>query len=241
MAMARHSDPTHSINICMNTYTKIASTGIACASLAFMVTTGSPDLSAHTSSFAGESEGSSTSSTSSETSQTLLADAYGAPDSVSDNVRPNIQHLPDVDDATLWLARAVYSETKKPHEQELVAWVVRNRVETQYRGQSTYEDVVLDPSQFSAFNYGSGKRSFYINLQPDTQLDSWQRALHVAYYVRHADSAYRPFHISTRHFFSQVSMPYHQFPHWANQRQKVSPQWNISLDEWRFRFYANLS
>lgn len=226
----------------MNIYTKIASTGIACASLAFVVTTGALDLSAHTSSFTGGS-GAASSSGDDTASHELLADAYGAPDqhSTSGDVRPAIQHLPDVDDATLWLARAIYSETKKPHEQELVAWVVRNRVETGYRGQSTYEDVVLDPSQFSAFNYGSNKRSFYMNLQPDTRLDSWQRALHVAYYVRHADSAYRPFHISTRHFFSQVSMPYHQFPHWANQRQKVSPQWNISLDEWRFRFYANLS
>ena len=30
----------------------------------------------------------------------------------------------------LWLARAMYSETKRPHEQELVAWVVRNRLES---------------------------------------------------------------------------------------------------------------
>ncbi len=222
----------------MNIYTKIASTGLACASLAFMVTTGTPDLSAHASSLTGDAEAGGTSSEAEEASHELLEAAYGTP---SEEVRPAIQNLPEVDNATLWLARAVYSETKKPHEQELVAWVVRNRVETQYRGQSTYRDVVLDPSQFSAFNYGSGKRSFYMNLQPEMPLDSWQRALHVAYYVRHADSAYRPFHISTRHFFSQVSMPYHQFPHWASQSHKVDPQWEITLDEWRFRFYANLS
>ncbi|MFO8231068.1 MAG: cell wall hydrolase [Longimonas sp.] len=225
----------------MKTYTKIASTGIACASLAFIVTTGAPDLSAHTSSFTNSSETSTSPAGTDNASRELLAAAYGAPGGSADEVRPAIQHLPDVDDATLWLARAIFSETKKPHEQELVAWVVRNRVETEYRGQSTYRDVVLDRSQFSAFNYGSGKRSFYINLERDTPLDSWQQALHVAYYVRHADSAYRPFHISTRHFFSQVSMPYHQFPNWANQRQKVNPQWDITLDEWRFRFYANLS
>jgi len=29
-----------------------------------------------------------------------------------------------IKESTLWLARAVYSETKLPHEQELVAWVV---------------------------------------------------------------------------------------------------------------------
>lgn len=222
----------------MNTYTKIASTGLACASLAFMVTTGTPDLSAHASSLTEDTEAGGVPPEAEGASHELLEAAYGTP---SEEVRPAIQNLPEVDNATLWLARAVYSETKKPHEQELVAWVVRNRVETQYRGQSTYRGVVLDPSQFSAFNYGSGKRSFYMNLQPETPLDSWQQALHVAYYVRHADSAYRPFHISTRHFFSQVSMPYHQFPRWASQSHKVDPQWEITLDEWRFRFYANLS
>lgn len=221
----------------MNTYTKVASTGIACASLAFMVTTGASNLPAPLESLGYETEAGTTPSGADDTSRELLEAAYGAPS----EVRPSVQHLPDVDDATLWLARAIYSETKKPHEQELVAWVVRNRVETQYRGQSTYRDVVLDPRQFSAFNYGSGRRAFYMNLQPSTPLSSWQQALHVAYYVRHADEAYRPFHISTRHFFSQVSMPYHRFPHWANQSQKVEPQWNVTLDEWRFRFYANLS
>ena len=221
----------------MNTYTQVASTGIACASLAFMVTTGASDLPVPSVLAAPDAETNTPASNSGDASRELLEAAYGAPS----EVRPSIQHLPDVDDATLWLARAVYSETKKPHEQELVAWVVRNRVETGYRGQSTYRDVVLDPSQFSAFNYGSGKRSFYMSLQLDTPLDSWQRALHVAYYVRHADGAYRPFHISTRHFFSQIAMPYHRFPHWANQNHKVEPQWNIALDEWRFRFYADLS
>ncbi|MES3628596.1 MAG: cell wall hydrolase [Longimonas sp.] len=220
----------------MSTYTKIASTGIACASLALMVSTGGPSLSALPS-FSAESDASATSSAS-EDPHELLSIAYR---NGSDDVRPSIEHLPEIDDATLWLARAVFSETKKPHEQELVAWVVRNRVETEYRGRSTYKEVVLDQRQFSAFNYNMPRRAFYMNLQPDTQLDSWQQALHVAYYVRHADDAYRPFHISTRHFFSQVSMPDHRFPHWADQRRKIDPQWNITLDEWRFRFYANLS
>ena len=50
-----------------------------------------------------------------------------------------------IDTETLWLARCIYSETKRPAEQELVAWVLRNRVETGYRGQTTYESTVLDP------------------------------------------------------------------------------------------------
>jgi hypothetical protein len=64
-----------------------------------------------------------------------------------------------VSEDVLWLARVIYSETKRPHEQELVAWVVRNRVETAYRGKDTYRSTVLDPWQFSAFNANAPKRT----------------------------------------------------------------------------------
>lgn len=149
--------------------------------------------------------------------------------------------LPTIDTSTLWLARAIYSETKLPHEQELVAWVVRNRVETEYRGKDTYKEVVLDPYQFSAFNPGSGKRSFYMHLDPNTQLSGWQRALSIAHYVRHADPAYRPFSIKTRHFFSEISMPGHRFPYWVEHHNFVSPGWNYTVDQRRFRFYEKIS
>lgn len=148
---------------------------------------------------------------------------------------------PDVGESTLWLARAIYSETKLPHEQELVAWVIRNRVETQYRGNDTYREVVLDPYQFSAFNPNSPKRSFYTSLSADTPLSSWQEALWIAYYVRHADTAYRPFSVQTRHFYSEQSMQGRRMPVWANQQQYVSPDWTYRVDERRFRFYKEIS
>ena len=149
--------------------------------------------------------------------------------------------LPAIDGATLWLARCIYSETKVPHEQELIAWVVRNRVETDFRGQSTYQGVVLDPYQFSAFNPNAPKRSFYTGLTPETQLAGWQRALRIAHYVRHADPAYRPFSIKTRHFFSEMSMPGNRFPYWVKQREHVSPGWDYTVDQRRFRFYEKVS
>ena len=77
-----------------------------------------------------------------------------------------VQKLGTIDRETLWLARCVYSETNRPEEMELVAWTIRNRVETRYRGQSTYRGTVLDPFQFSAFNPGSSKRRHYLNLDP---------------------------------------------------------------------------
>lgn len=148
----------------------------------------------------------------------------------------------DVDESTLWLARAIYSETKLLHEQELVAWVVRNRVETRYRGKSTYREVVLDPYQFSAFNPGSPKRSLLTRLQPETPLPEWQEALWVAHYVRHAEPIYRPFPIQTRHFYSERSMDGRRMPYWADGSRFVpSEERRYLLDEQRFRFYKQIS
>lgn len=148
----------------------------------------------------------------------------------------------NVNAETLWLARAVYSETKLPHEQELVAWVVRNRVDTGYRGSSTYREAVLDPYQFSAFNPGSPKRSLLMSLGPDTPLPRWQQALWVAHYVRHAEPVYRPFSIETRHFYSERSMDGRRAPYWAEGTRFVSPNaQQYTVDEQRFRFLKQVS
>lgn len=168
----------------------------------------------------------------------LLSAIYGHPQYAPAD---QMSSMPSIDESTLWLARAIYSETKLAHEQELVAWVVRNRVETGYRGETTYKGVVLDPYQFSAFNPNAPKRSFYTHLTPETQLPGWQQALSIAHYVQRADPAYRPFSIKTRHFFSEVSMPGHRFPYWAQQKEDVSPGWNYTVDQRRFRFYEKIS
>ncbi len=154
---------------------------------------------------------------------------------------PLVDFSNGVDSETLWLARAIYSETKQVHEQELVAWVIRNRVETGYRDKHTYEGVVLDPYQFSAFNPGSPKRAFYSSLTPTDSLPGWQRALRIAHYVRHADPSQRPFSIETRHFYSERSMVGRPHPHWANDRQLVRPNWTYRVDQRRFRFYEAIS
>ena len=168
----------------------------------------------------------------------LLSATYGptAPAVEEPTLMPAI-----VEESTLWLARAIYSETKLPHEQELVAWVIRNRVETGYRGQTTYKEVVLDPYQFSAFNPGDSKRSFFLSLTPEVQLPAWQQALWIAHYVRHADPAYRPFSIETRHFYSERSMKGRRHPYWVKRQQFVSPGWDYRVNERRFRFYKEIS
>ncbi|MFB6274510.1 MAG: hypothetical protein ABEL51_16625 [Salinibacter sp.] len=176
-----------------------------------------------------------------EASFEQLSAAYApGPPASTESVTPPV----NVDPPTLWLARAIYSETKLLHEQELVAWVVRNRVETRYRGNSTYREVVLDPYQFSAFNPGSPKRSFLMQLKPNTPLAGWQQALWVAHYVRHAAPVYRPFPIKTRHFYSERSMKGRRAPYWAEGSHFVLPKakrYRYLVDEDRFRFFKQIS
>lgn len=155
-------------------------------------------------------------------------------------VVPVVAEVPDADhvresDDVLWLARCIYSETKRPEEQELVAWVVRNRVETRYRGKSTYRDVVLDPMQFSAFNSNSPRRTHYMSLDETSSLRGFQRALRIARWVMTAEPIERPFSTRTRHFYSERSMPDGAVPAWAVDAQPVAL--DRPIDPRRFRFF----
>ncbi|MDX1531196.1 MAG: cell wall hydrolase [Rhodothermales bacterium] len=144
----------------------------------------------------------------------------------------------DVREEVLWLARCIYSETKRPDEQELVAWVVRNRVDTAYRGVSTYRDAVLDPWQFSAFNKNDPQRKFYLGLDFDSKSRGWQTALFIAYDVMNAPAYERPFAKKTRHFYSERSMRGNGRPAWVTGRPVSLDR---EIDPRRFRFYANVS
>lgn len=147
----------------------------------------------------------------------------------------------EIDEETLWLARCIYSETNRPEEQELIAWVVRNRVEQNYRGKSSYRRVVLDPFQFSAFNADSPKSGMYRSLSVNHNMKGWTRALAIAYYVRHASPQYRPFSEGTLHFYSEQSMVGRIQPKWARGMTPVETPERYQLDERRFRFYEGIS
>lgn len=165
-------------------------------------------------------------------SRTLYQDVdqwYGLP-----GVRPS-----NVDDETLWLARCIYSETKNPTEMVLVGWVVRNRVETKYRGRNTYRGVVLDPYQFSAFNPTSSSRFFFSHLNERSTVRGWDAALRIAYMVRTAERTSRPFSIRTRHFFSERSMVGETTPYWVEDHEPVGVR--EPIDERRFRFYEGVA
>ena len=145
-----------------------------------------------------------------------------------------------IDEETLWLARCIFSETKDPREMTLVAWVVRNRVETGYRGRSSYRSVVLDPYQFSAFNPTSSARYFYANLKAGSKVYGWDTALRIAYQVRTAQASGRPFSERTRHFYSERSMVGRTMPEWAGGMEPVALA-EQNIDEKRFRFYEGIS
>ena len=145
----------------------------------------------------------------------------------------------DVTDEVLWLARVIYSETKRADEQELVAWVVRNRVETQYRGVRSYRDAVLAPWQFSAFNRNAPKRAHYTSLNKNTQVAGWKTAIDIAVDVVNAPDDRRPFAKTTRHFYSERSMVGRQHPEWANGKRPVAL--DRTIDPRRFRFFSNIA
>ena len=145
-----------------------------------------------------------------------------------------------IDDETLWLARCIISETSRPVEQELVAWVVRNRVENSYRGAYSYKQAVLDPYQFSAFNPGSPVRRKFTSLDATSDYPGFQRALAIAHYVKNAPGEVRPFDETTHHFYSERSMAGGRAPAWARGETPVDIDRTVSIDEDRFRFYADL-
>lgn len=159
--------------------------------------------------------------------------------SLTSDVRSQVRRLsPEQQEDILWLARCVYSESNLDHEQRLVAWVVRNRVETGYRG-NTYRDVVLEPYQFSAFNHNSARRRQLLGLNLDTASRAWRQALQAAYDVYFQPSSRRPFPTTTRHFYSPISMEGGRTPGWALNQTPLSSA-GLGVDPYRFKFYTDI-
>ena len=141
-------------------------------------------------------------------------------------------------DEVLWLARCIYSESNLAHEQEHVAWVVRNRVETKYRG-SSYREVILEPLQFSIFNTHSERRKYILGLNQNSTSKHWLIALNIALKVYNADPQDRPFSIQTRHFYSPVSMKNKSKPDWAKNVTPLESE-DFDIDPHRFLFFEEI-
>ena len=156
-----------------------------------------------------------------------------------DTLKERLRRLSPLEqDEVLWLARCVYSESNLKHEQEVVAWVVRNRVDTGYRGTS-YREVVLEPLQFSVFNTASPRRTHILSLNAKSTSTAWLQALEVSLDVYHADPLNRPISQETRHFYSPVSMVGGKTPPWAKKASALDMD-DLDIDPNRFLFYEEI-
>ena len=156
-----------------------------------------------------------------------------------DTLKDRLNRLDPLEqDEVMWLARCVYSESNLKHEQEIVAWVVRNRVDTGYRG-SSYREVVLEPLQFSAFNTPSPRRTHILSLNARSTSKAWLQALEVSFDVYEADPLNRPISAETRHFYSPVSMAGGKTPPWAKKATPLDMS-DADIDPNRFLFYEEI-
>lgn len=164
---------------------------------------------------------------------TQTTSAYNAPSTLT------ITDTPEDRENILWLARAIYSETKIPWEMGLIAWVVRNRVETNYKG-STYKEVVLSKNQFSGLNSSDKNFSHNISRSYESEGEAWQNALIIAKAVYYADENMRPIAQTVRHFYSPRSMKGGRTPSWAEGRSAVHMISDVRENSIRFAFYDSV-
>lgn len=134
----------------------------------------------------------------------------------------------------LWLARIIYSETKRPREQRLVGWVVRNRVDTGYTG-STYESVAKHSNHFSGLHPDDPRYRHNMSRYRASEGKAWQQALTTAKEIYFASEEERPLAITTRHFYSPVAVK--NSPQWARNHKAVETIKDPHTKETRFAFY----
>ena len=141
----------------------------------------------------------------------------------------------------LWLARAVNSETKnrKAGEMAMIACVIRNRVESNFRGATTYEEVVRAKNQFSGLNFGDRNYLRNISLDFEDTDPNWRNALRVAEVIYQTGDLICPVYFpeTVRHFYSPVSMNF--TPTWAKGEKPVQVI-GEELATARFVFYDGI-
>nr|NIR47466.1 hypothetical protein [candidate division KSB1 bacterium]NIS23059.1 hypothetical protein [candidate division KSB1 bacterium]NIT70124.1 hypothetical protein [candidate division KSB1 bacterium]NIU93168.1 hypothetical protein [candidate division KSB1 bacterium]NIW68208.1 hypothetical protein [candidate division KSB1 bacterium] len=96
---------------------------------------------------------------------------------------------------------------------ELIGWVLRNRVKTQYLGDTTYEAVARRKHQFSGLNPYDKQYHTNVTMSYHDRNTAWQNALKVASEVYAAPEADRPFPGDVKHFYSPQSVA--RVPDWA--------------------------
>lgn len=134
----------------------------------------------------------------------------------------------------LWLARIMYSETKRADEQRIIGWVVRNRVDTGYTGR-TYESVAKHSRQFSGLHPSDARYEHNISRWYASDGISWETALEIAKDVYFADESDRPLALTTRHFYSPNAVS--RTPAWAEGQEAVKLLKDPTTGMVRFALY----
>lgn len=143
----------------------------------------------------------------------------------------------EVSEEILWFARTIYSETKKPEEQTLVAWVIRNRVESKYF-PNTYKEVVLQQGQFSGMHATDKQFATNVSMEYADESPSWDSALSIARAVYYADPILRPLPGTVTHFYSPISVS--RTPSWAAATKPAHEVRDPATNSVRFAFYADI-
>ncbi len=139
----------------------------------------------------------------------------------------------------LLLARAVYSETKKEKNGEMVkvACVIRNRVETEYRG-TTYEEVLFARNQFSGFSPLDKQYWVNMTMNYDDTNSAWRNALKVSEMVYKYGNLLCHYPKTVRHFYSPMSAS--SAPGWAIGREPYEVIKTPDGKAVRFAFYEGI-
>lgn len=143
-----------------------------------------------------------------------------------------------------WLGLCILTESNDPKEWPYIAWVIRNRVESG-RFKHTYEAVILQPMQFSAFNKYTSGDSNYRSFSPVQIFRDKARGFSFIEYLFHAvDIAERiisaprseaPFPATVCHYYSPGSMiPRGSKPKWAYSARKLFTPERIDPDRFVF-------
>ena len=136
----------------------------------------------------------------------------------------------------LWFARALYSESKRSDEQRLIAWVIRNRVESPHY-PDTYKEVVLQKKQFSGLNAYDENYELNVTRTYESTGRGWDSALAIAEGVYNAPDIARLIPSNVRHFYSPHAV--RSVPEWAegNPAQVVR---DPNKGYVRFAFHADV-
>ena len=136
----------------------------------------------------------------------------------------------------LWLARALYSETKNIEEMKTIGCVVKNRVAVDYRG-TNYESVVRAPGQFSGLEPGDPQYYRNTHMTYKDNLSVWRSALRVASEI-YSGQYVCEIPSSILHFYSPASVSH--TPSWADGETPVLVLRDTETDDPNFVLFSNI-